>query len=117
LICKDCHKAYIWQTGRALKIRYKEHLGSIRCNKDDSAYATHILSNMHQYGNIEEIIDRIDHEKKGRIMNIRENLYIYMYKQENKLIEEQKMLTDQYRNALYDVSKMYRNTQLKTDTT
>jgi hypothetical protein len=57
-------------------------------------------------------MDRIDHEKKGRIMNIKENFYIYMYKQENKLIEEQKMLTDQYRNAPYDVAMTYKNTQL-----
>jgi hypothetical protein len=56
---------YIGKTGRPLKMRYKEHITSIRYNKDDSAYATHMLNNIHQYGNIEEIMDRIDHEQKG----------------------------------------------------
>jgi hypothetical protein len=69
LICKDWHKAYIGQTGRTPKTRYKEHI-------NDSAYETHILNNMHQYGNIEEIMDRIDNEKKRQIMNIKENFYI-----------------------------------------
>jgi hypothetical protein len=115
LICKDCHEAYIGQTERALKIRYKKHIRSIRYNKDDSAYPTHILNNMYQYGNIEEIMDRIDHGKKGRIMNIKENSYIYLYKKENKLIEEQKVLTNQYRNAIYGVAMTYRNTKLKTE--
>jgi hypothetical protein len=110
LIRKDCH--VVGHIRRALKIRYKEHIRSIRYNKDDSAYETHILNNMHQHGNIEEIIDRIDHGKKGRIMNVKEKYCIYMYKQKNKLTEEQKMLTDQYRNSLYDVAMTYRNTTL-----
>jgi hypothetical protein len=49
-----------------------------------------MLNNIHQYGNIEEIMDRIDHEQKGWIMKIKENFYTYMYKYEYKLIEKQK---------------------------
>jgi hypothetical protein len=67
------------------------------------------------YGNIEEIMDRIDHEKKGRIMNIKENFYIYMCRHENKFIEEQKILTDQYRNALHDVAVTYRDIPTPTN--
>jgi hypothetical protein len=88
LTCKDCHKLYIGETGRPLKIRYKERIRSIKYNKDDSAYGTHILYNIHQYGNIEEIMDRKDQEKKGRFMNIMESFYIYKYKCENKLIDK-----------------------------
>jgi hypothetical protein len=48
-------------------------------------------------------------------MNIKENFYIYMYKHENKLIEEQKMLTDQCRNVLHDVALTYRDTSTSTN--
>jgi hypothetical protein len=59
-------------------------------------------------------MDRIDHEKKGRIMNIKENFYIHMYKYEDKLIE-QKILTVQYRNALYYIALTYRDTLTPTN--
>jgi hypothetical protein len=49
LTCQSCHKVYIGQTGRSLKTRYKEHLRSIKNNKDDSAFAQHILNKGHQY--------------------------------------------------------------------
>jgi hypothetical protein len=46
LKCMDCRKVYIGQTGRSLNIRYKEHIRSIRYNREDSGYATHILNNI-----------------------------------------------------------------------
>jgi c-di-GMP-binding flagellar brake protein YcgR len=59
-------------------------------------------------------MDRIDQEKKGRFMNIKERFYICKYKCENKLTDEQKILTDQYRNTLYDVAMTYMNTPTPT---
>jgi hypothetical protein len=64
LKCMDCQKVYIGQTGRSLNIRYKEHIRSIRYNREDSGYATHILNNIHRYGKIEDIMERIDKAKK-----------------------------------------------------
>jgi hypothetical protein len=43
LICFDCQKAYVSQTGRQLRVRYKEHIHSIRLNRDDLRFAVHIL--------------------------------------------------------------------------
>jgi hypothetical protein len=60
----DCQKVYIGQTGRSLNIGYKEHIRSIRYNREDSGYATHILNNTHSYGKIEDIMERIDKAKK-----------------------------------------------------
>jgi hypothetical protein len=82
---------------------------SIKYNKEDSTYTTQILNNIHQYGTIEEIMEKIDHEKKGRATNIKENFYVYVYKHNNRLIEERRTQTDQYRNALYDMALMYMN--------
>jgi hypothetical protein len=52
--------------------RYKEHIGSINYNREDSGNATHILNNAQCYGEIEDA-------KKGRIMTMKENFYIYLY--------------------------------------
>jgi hypothetical protein len=60
-------------------------------------------------------MDRIDQEKKGRLMNIKGSFYIYKYKCENKLIDKQKILTDQYRNPLYDIAMTYMNTPTPTN--
>jgi hypothetical protein len=54
---------YIGQTGRNLNTRYKEHIRSIRCNKEDSAFAQHILNTGHQYGPVEQIIELIKLER------------------------------------------------------
>jgi hypothetical protein len=77
LACAECKKVYIGQTGRTLKIKYKEHIRSIKYNRDDSGFATHTLNNAHCYGKMEDIMEKIDHARKGRPMNINENFNIY----------------------------------------
>jgi hypothetical protein len=59
--------------GQSLKSRYKEHI-SIKFNKEDSGYATHILRKLHCYGKMEEIMDKIDHAIRGCIMNIKKKV-------------------------------------------
>jgi hypothetical protein len=103
----DCQKVYIGQTGRSLNTRYKEYISSIRYNREDSGYATHILNNTHRYGKIEDIMERIDKAKKGRIMTIKENLQIYIHKTQNLLIEEQRAAIDDYTNILFDTAMTY----------
>jgi hypothetical protein len=63
-----------------LNARYKEHIRSPRKNKEGLAFALHILNNKHQYGQMEDVVDKMDHAKKRKIMNIKENAYIYLYK-------------------------------------
>jgi hypothetical protein len=41
---------YIGQTGRALKVRHKEHVSYIKYNRPQSAYALH--DNRHEYGKL-----------------------------------------------------------------
>jgi hypothetical protein len=45
--CIDCGGAYISQTGRNLRVRYKEHIRDIRNNKTNTGYANHILNAGH----------------------------------------------------------------------
>jgi hypothetical protein len=43
----------------------KEHI-SIKTNNEDTAFATHILNNRHQYGQMEDIMDMRQWGKKKR---------------------------------------------------
>jgi hypothetical protein len=74
--------------------RYNEHIRSIRSNKNDSAFAQHILNTTHQYGPITKSMQLIEVAKKGRLMNIKEEYQIYQHYKNNNLIDEQKQLKE-----------------------
>jgi hypothetical protein len=48
LTCRTCHKVHIGQTPRSLTARYREHMRCIKNNNPQSAYALHILQNIHE---------------------------------------------------------------------
>jgi hypothetical protein len=73
MTCQSCHKVYIGQTGRNLRTRYKEHIRNITFNKEESAFAQHILGQSHQYRPMEQIMEMIKYVRKGNIMNIKGN--------------------------------------------
>ena len=50
-MCKTCHKAFVGQTSRNLKSRFREHIRYIKNNDPRSAYVLHILNCRHEYGN------------------------------------------------------------------
>jgi predicted metal-dependent phosphoesterase TrpH len=80
------------------------HIRSIRNNKDDSAFAQHILNTGHLYGPMEQIMEIVERARKGRIMNIKENFYIYLFNYINKLIQEQKQIkAGDRQNSLFDL--------------
>jgi chromosome condensin MukBEF complex kleisin-like MukF subunit len=62
LTCAECKKVYIGQTGRTFKIRYKEHIFSMKYNREDSGFAAHILNNAHCYRKMEYIMEKISRE-------------------------------------------------------
>jgi hypothetical protein len=108
LTCQICQKVYIGQMGRCLNIRYKKHIGSIRYNNDDSAFAQHILNTGHQYGPREQIMEMVEKARKGKIMNIKENFYIYLFNYANNLIQEQKQIkAGDRQNSLFDFVVKY----------
>jgi hypothetical protein len=57
--CLDCPLRYIGETGRTVKIRYKEHIQAIRNNNSNSGYSNHILNMGHTYGTITVTMDVI----------------------------------------------------------
>jgi hypothetical protein len=74
--CQTCKKTYVGQTGRKLEVRYKEHIRYIKNNNEQSAYATHILQNRHEFGPINETMKLLHKATKGKRMNTLENYYI-----------------------------------------
>jgi hypothetical protein len=64
MTCQSCHKEYTGQTSWNLITRYKEHIRNIRFNKDESAFAQHILDKGHQYGPTEQIMELIENTEK-----------------------------------------------------
>jgi hypothetical protein len=78
LTCSTCKRMYVGQTGRTLKHRYLEHIRYIKNNDPQSAYAAHILNNMHEYGDINSM-SLIKQVNKGLSVNTYEQFYIQLY--------------------------------------
>ena len=70
---------------------HKEHIRYIKQNQTQSAYATHILSNNHEYGTITGTIKLFKICNKSSTMNCWEDLFIQHYKSKNILIEQQQI--------------------------
>jgi hypothetical protein len=55
-------------------------------------------------------MEKVDHSREGRIMNIKKNLYIDLYKQNKKVVDEQITTEDNHKKILFDVSMLYIDT-------
>ena len=82
------NKNYVGQSGRHITIRHRQHIRYIKTNNPASAYATHILSNRHEYGTANDTLKLIQPCRKSKKMNHWENMYIQIYRQQNLLITE-----------------------------
>jgi hypothetical protein len=84
-----CNKSYVGQSGRSIKIRYKEHIRYIRTNNPTSAYAAHILENRHEYGKEEQTLTLLRQCRKGLRMDAWEHFFIQTMHQQGRLIQDQ----------------------------
>jgi hypothetical protein len=92
MICHTCSNSYIVQTGCRLEIRYKDHIRHTKGNSSESAYAHHILLNIHNYGPMETTMKLLHKVKKGKRMNTLENYYTQFFQHNNTIIKEQSHL-------------------------
>jgi hypothetical protein len=69
--------AYVGQTGRKFRTRYKEHMRDIRNNKENTGYSHHILSTGHMYGMLEDTLQMVKIQNKGLHLNTLEGFHIY----------------------------------------
>jgi len=76
LTCSTCKMSYIGQTSRNLNQRYREHIRYIRSIDPQSAYAQHILQNLHECGSITDTMSLIKPIHKMSVLIPYEQLFI-----------------------------------------
>jgi hypothetical protein len=89
MVCKTCNKTYIGQTSRNLTLRFHEHIRYIRNNNQQSAYAQHILHNMHDYGTLADTMILLKPIHNVAMLIPYEQLFIQAFQQNGNLIPEQ----------------------------
>jgi uncharacterized membrane protein YkoI len=103
LLAKAFYKVYIGQTGKNVTTRYKEHINNVRHNKEESAFAQYISNQGNQYRPMEQIMEMAEHAKKGNILNIKANYYIYHFNHLTTLMEEQRCIKENVNhNNMFD---------------
>jgi hypothetical protein len=81
--------SYIGQTSRNLNQRYREHIRYIRNNDTQSAYAQHILQNLHEYGSITDTMSLLKPIHKKSMLIPYEQLFIQIFYHNGNLVTEQ----------------------------
>jgi hypothetical protein len=106
----NCELKYVGQTGRTFCTRHKEHITEIKTKGQKSKYAQHILDTTHEYGKIEQTMEILHIEKKGRMLSALESYHIYELTKQNLQMNE--ALTDSYyqiHNTLITIYPNIRN--------
>jgi len=91
LKCNTCNNVYVRQSGWSINVRHKEHVGYIRTNNPQSAYALHILQNRHKFEPIIDTLQLLKTCSKGTHMNCWEAFYMQVFHQHKILIAEQQV--------------------------
>jgi hypothetical protein len=89
LTCNTCKLACVGQTSRSLKLRFQEHIRYIRHNNPQSAYAQHILRNLHEYGPIDHLMTILKPLNDTTLLTPYEQYFIQTLYQKGQLITEQ----------------------------
>jgi len=106
LTCPECNKAYVEQTKKCFKARYKEHQLAFRNNSHTSRFAHHLNEQAHSFGTTDNIMQTLQYHKKGSHLNMIERFYIHAeYAAKNHLSDNHTILP----NAIfYTLLKAYR---------
>jgi sensor c-di-GMP phosphodiesterase-like protein len=76
ITCNTCHRLYIGQTKRSLKLRYQQDIRYIKNNNPQSADTLHILNNRHKYGPMHNTMELLKPINKTKFVIQYEQLYI-----------------------------------------
>ena len=68
---------YTGQTGRPFRVRYREHYNDFKYSNNRSTFAQHFINEGHSFGPMDEILNIIHYERKGKMLDTLENFYIY----------------------------------------
>jgi hypothetical protein len=89
LTFNTCKVSYIGQTSRNLNQRLREHIRYFRNNNPQSAYAQHIIQNLHKYGSITDTMSLFKPINKTPMLIPYEQLFIQTFHHNKNLITEQ----------------------------
>jgi hypothetical protein len=88
LICTNCNKKDIGQTGRRFHIRFQEHFRDYKHKNNKSKFAQHLLENEHSVGPMESIMDIVHATSTGRMPDTLVQFYIYKETKRNNQIKD-----------------------------
>jgi hypothetical protein len=91
--------AYVGQTGRDFLTRFNEHKRSFRLNNNNSKYAAHILDNQHTFGQIQDVMQILQVQRKGPHLNKAEKFYIHKEAAKNNHLNDKHTVTN---NRIFD---------------
>jgi hypothetical protein len=111
LLWNTCNKVYIGQTSRSLSLRFSEHIRYIKNNDPQSAYAQHILQNIHEYGTLTDNMSLLKPIHNTAKLIPYEQLFIQTFHHNGSLTNEQSS------SALNPLFQLTFDTHLKPHTT
>ena len=100
ITCKTCQKAYVGQTGRNLKSRFREHIRCIKNKYPRSANALHIHNCRHEYGNIDDTMTLLEPINTPTLLLPYEQMYIQSLHHNNEPIPKQHL---KEHNPIFDL--------------
>jgi hypothetical protein len=77
LKCPTCQKKYVGQIGRPFHIRFREHYRDYKYTNNKSKFAQHVIEEGYAFGPMEDIMNIVHIEKKGKMLDTLEKYYIY----------------------------------------
>ena len=90
---------YVGQTGRSYRVRFQEHHRDFRYNNSKSKFAVHLIENEHSMGHIDNLMEILYINRKGRIMDTTEKYYTYKETKEGNQINDKNTVKQ---NKIYD---------------
>jgi hypothetical protein len=91
--------AYVGQTGRDFLTRFNEHKHSFRLNNNNSKYTAHILDNQHTFGQIQDVMQILQVQRKSPHLNTAEKFYIHKEAAKNNHLNDEHTVTN---NRIFD---------------
>lgn len=102
LICDDCDKQYIGQTGRNFTVRFKEHTSNTSRSK--SVFGQHLIHDGHCEGSISSNLKILHNAPKGLLLSTLEEIEIYAHHKNkpSSLLNEQLDFREKYFYDLFE---------------
>ena len=77
-----------WTVRQKIDVRFEEHMRYMRSNNSTSAYAKHILDNIHEHGSKEDTVKLLKKCQKGKHTDCLEALHMRTFHQKKYWLPE-----------------------------